>query len=155
LRSAEEANTIIQDRMREGDIEGAELLIRVKNVWDNLADCLSNTNNAHTEREIGRLFCDHCVFLVNFCVREASNTGMASKCTGLEADFAALSEGMHKLLLRKVDAQKELRKIVAAQDSLPAALGGVECEAPVDLSEAQHGLDEGEQIELLAGKIVA
>ena len=94
-----------------------------------------------------------CVAKVNFCVREASNTGMASKSTGLEADFAALSDGMHKLLLRKVDAQKELRKIVASQDRLPAAQGGVEGGAYLEPC-AQLGMDEGEQIELLAGKFV-
>jgi len=59
-RSAEEAASIVSDRMLDGDVESAELLIRVRDVWVNLAECLQRSNNAHTEKEIGRLFCDHC-----------------------------------------------------------------------------------------------
>ncbi len=113
-RSADEASTIIQDLLRDDDAESAELLIRVRNIWVNFAECLQRSNNAHTEKEIGRLFYDHCVFLVNYVVSEAQdNPVLASKDAGLEADFKSLSDGMHKLLLRKAEAHKELTQMSA------------------------------------------
>jgi hypothetical protein len=144
-RSAKEAATLVQDRMNEGDVESAELLIRVKDVWESLAACLQHSNNAHTEREIGRLFCDHCVFLVNFVNREAQSSVAASRerAAGLEADFKVLSEGMHKLLLRKAETQRQLRELLAVKGG-----GG-----PGGCSPGSWEKYEDET-ELLAGKIV-
>jgi hypothetical protein len=169
-RSADEASTIIQDRLRDGDAESAELLIRVRNIWVNFAECLQRSNNAHTEKEIGRLFCDHCVFLVNYVVREAQgNPVLASKAAGLEADFKALSDGMHKLLLRKAEAHKELTQMSARLLSRGCAVGrgvGASSAGRAGAASAlarsggqaafweQYEEEESEQMELIANKIV-
>jgi hypothetical protein len=111
-RSGEEAATVAQERLRQGDLESAELLMRVQHVWFHLAECLQRSNNAHTEKELGRLFLDNCVVLVNFCIREARNPAVSSKRAGLDADFKTLRCACLVAFMREGEAVQCLEAVL-------------------------------------------
>ena len=69
-RSADEAEVKAEERRSAGDEVMADLLQRIQNVWLHLIDCLSGSNNADTERDVGKIFFTHvCTPVSELCSR--------------------------------------------------------------------------------------